>query len=346
MTARRGRGDDRPGRARLRRRRATGDIAGADPAGNAEVLRRVLGGEARSGARRRGAERGRRDLAGRRRAATCEGAVAGGRGEHRRRRRARAPGRLRRHHPPAGRRVDSPGVATFLETVVERTQADVARRRRQTPAAELRGAAGPRAPGAPLLRGAHRRGHLAHRRDEALEPLEGPDPARRERRARSSAPTRPAGARAVSVLTEPEHFGGSLDDLVEARAACDLPLLRKDFVVDEYQLLEARAAGADAVLLIVAALGGGRHRRADGGGLRPRAWTASSRCTTRRRSRPRSRPARRSIGINNRDLHSLEVDLETTFRAAGRRPRRHGRGRRVGHHRRTRHVSRSRGRRG
>lgn len=201
---------------------------------------------------------------------------------------------------------------TFLETVVERTQAAVAARKRSLPASELEQRLGPARRGRPFSEALI---------DEGISLI-----AEMKRSSPSKGAIRPgasvtevvrayqeAGARAVSVLTESEYFGGSLDDLVEARAACDLPLLRKDFMVDEYQLLEARAAGADAVLLIVAALSTDHlgHLMAVASDL---GMDTLVEVHDEEEVETAVEAGAEVLGINNRDLHSLEVDLETTFR--------------------------------
>jgi indole-3-glycerol phosphate synthase len=120
-----------------------------------------------------------------------------------------------------------------------------------------------------------------------------------------------AGAAAISVLTEPTFFDGALAHLAAVRAAVDIPVLRKDFVVSEYQLLEARLAGADAVLLIVAAL---RPRelaellaRADAWGLE-----ALVEVHTLEELAPAVDAGARMIGVNNRNLRTLTVDVQAS----------------------------------
>jgi indole-3-glycerol phosphate synthase len=128
-----------------------------------------------------------------------------------------------------------------------------------------------------------------------------------------------AGAAAISVLTEPTFFDGDLDHLRAVRARVRLPLLRKDFVVDEYQLLEARAAGADAVLLIVAALDAETlarlHRRAAELGLDVLVEVHDEGELDAAVS-----VGARLIGVNNRNLRTLAVDVEASRRLAARMP--------------------------
>jgi indole-3-glycerol phosphate synthase len=128
-----------------------------------------------------------------------------------------------------------------------------------------------------------------------------------------------AGAAAISVLTDGPGFGGSLADLVAVRAAVDVPLLRKDFVVDRYQLLEARAAGADAALLIVAALPDDALRALlDAAGALGLAALVEVHDDAEA-DRALSAGAR-IVGVNNRDLHSFAVDLATSERILPRLP--------------------------
>lgn len=117
-----------------------------------------------------------------------------------------------------------------------------------------------------------------------------------------------AGAAAISVLTDGPGFGGSLADLRAVRRAVPVPVLRKDFVLDRYQLLEARAAGADAVLLLVVALGQEGVRRLLGEAAEL-GLEALVECHAAPELDEALAAGARVVGVNNRDLASFHVDL-------------------------------------
>jgi indole-3-glycerol phosphate synthase len=202
--------------------------------------------------------------------------------------------------------------ATVLERILRTTREEVERRKRELPIDQLESGGGE----APTL---HRSLHatLAGPGISVIAEFKRRSPsagALRERPdvAEQVGAYERGSAAAVSILTEGPHFDGSLEDLRAARAACALPILRKDFVVDPYQLHEARAAGADAVLLIVAALDQptmrALHEQAQKVGLEvlvevhDRAELARA-----------NEVGARLIGINNRDLRDFSVDVERTF---------------------------------
>jgi indole-3-glycerol phosphate synthase len=125
-----------------------------------------------------------------------------------------------------------------------------------------------------------------------------------------------AGAAAVSVLTEEDYFGGSLDDLRAARKTISLPILRKDFIFDGYQVYESAAAGADAVLLIVAALADEalvwlRRIAEDELGM-----DALVEVHTADEMKRAAACGAKIIGVNNRDLQTFRVSLETSVQLA------------------------------
>ena len=129
-----------------------------------------------------------------------------------------------------------------------------------------------------------------------------------------------AHASALSVLTNSKYFKGSLDHLYMAREATRLPILRKDFIIDEYQIVEAERFGADAVLLIVACLDPAQLRdyreAAEGEGL-----DALVEVHDEAELQIALNSGANIIGINNRNLKTLRTDLETTFRLAEKLPR-------------------------
>jgi indole-3-glycerol phosphate synthase len=204
-----------------------------------------------------------------------------------------------------------------LDPIIAATREELARRRDSVPLAAVEAAAARRAQDDPL------RGFEAALARPGLSVI-----AEHKRRSPSAGAIREdleledvvgayerGGAAALSILTDGPSFGGTLDDLRAARAAAGLPLLRKDFIVDPYQVHESFAAGADAILLIVAALSeadlAALYGEAVGLGLGVLVEVHDARELEVALNLAAGPP--RVIGINNRDLKTLEVDTGRTF---------------------------------
>lgn len=129
-----------------------------------------------------------------------------------------------------------------------------------------------------------------------------------------------SGANAISVLTDHTYFQGSIQDLALVRRTVDVPILRKDFLIDELQIAEARQSGADAVLLIVAAMAADRlvklSRYAKSIGLDV---LVEVHAIAELEAAMKAEPS--VLGVNNRDLHTFEVDLDTTRQVLERVPK-------------------------
>lgn len=203
---------------------------------------------------------------------------------------------------------------TFLADILARKRGEVETARRAVPERELRARARDHAPTLPFEAALARAGEPV----KVIAEVKRASPSAGAIRAGLDAPAQArayaaAGAAAISVLTDGPGFGGSLADLAAVRAAVQVPLLRKDFVVDPYQLAEARAHGADAALLIVAALDPAALRAhleaCDELGL-----GALVEVHDEREVEIALRAGARVVGVNNRDLRTFVVDLAVSER--------------------------------
>jgi indole-3-glycerol phosphate synthase len=198
-----------------------------------------------------------------------------------------------------------------LDELVGATREAIHRRKRERPLAELEREAGSQPEGRPFAEALSHPGTSLIAEHKRRSPSAGTI-----REGASCAEVVSAyergGAAALSVLTEEAHFGGSLADLREARAATELPLLRKDFTIDRYQLYEAKAAGADAVLLVVGAM-----TQSELAGLYREAHALDLDAIVEIHDEEELDRALEVdadvLGINNRDLEDFSVDIQRTF---------------------------------
>jgi indole-3-glycerol phosphate synthase len=199
----------------------------------------------------------------------------------------------------------------ILEQLIEAAARGVEERRRQVPLAELEARLGERDRDRPFMEALGSAGVSLICEYKRRSPSAGdiaPGVLLEDQVARYEQ----GGASALSVLTDETHFNGRLEDLAAARAACRLPILRKDFIVDRYQLVESAAGGADAVLLIAGVLDQGTLRE-----FQAEARQLDLDCLVEVHNEAELHSALEAdaevIGINNRNLDTGVVDVATTY---------------------------------
>ncbi|PKM22409.1 MAG: indole-3-glycerol phosphate synthase TrpC [Gammaproteobacteria bacterium HGW-Gammaproteobacteria-14] len=211
---------------------------------------------------------------------------------------------------------------TVLDRILVRKQEEVAERLKRKPLAQVQQEAHAQDPVRGFIRALQNK--LGQNLPAVIAEVKKASPSKgviRERfvPAEIAASYEKGGAACLSVLTDRDFFQGHEDYLKQARAACSLPVLRKDFTIDPYQVWEARAIGADCILLIVAALEDDTmaelYAAANEAGLDTlvEVHTGEELDRALRLGAP-------MIGINNRDLHTFELSLENTFKLLNRIP--------------------------
>ncbi len=206
----------------------------------------------------------------------------------------------------------------ILDDIIEQKRREVAQAKERIPLAELRDRVAPRSPGA-FAKAISAEGRIC-----LIAEIKKASPSRGVLR-RDFDPSALArlyaegGASAISVLTDAKYFQGDPSHLKEAKEASRLPVIRKDFIIDEYQVWESAAIGADALLLIVAALTA-EQLRSYLGLASPVGLDVLVEVHDGEQLETALDAGARIIGINNRDLRTFETDLEVTLRLAPKAP--------------------------
>jgi indole-3-glycerol phosphate synthase len=212
-------------------------------------------------------------------------------------------------------------MSTILDTIIATKHREVAERRRTTSLSDLHGMALTRTPPRGFKAALDAKAATGY---GLIAEIKKASPSKGLIRADFDPPAharayQAGGAACLSVLTDQEYFQGHEDYLIAARAACDLPVIRKDFMVDPWQVLESRAIGADAILIIVAALEDGQMAEIEDAAIGLGMNVLVEVHDAQELERALNLKSR-LIGVNNRNLKTFEVNVQKTYELVSHAP--------------------------